>query len=180
MPKPNDKFTVAQIKDFIRKHPDVKIKLSQTKPNLIADLKKAGQWEGSAAPSKPVAKPVAKAKPAYPTIPPNVKGKKMKPVAKASPKPVAKATGIVEDAVINLGKKAKDRFGKIIIYNITGTKKNDNNSLEIGYYIEKDDLYDLGHLDIDDIKINKNGSLSANPKKVWSADTSWNEGMGYE
>ena len=152
--------TLSEMKDYVRKNKlNPGIKLSLKKADMITALDKGGYFG-------------KKAKPSYPPIPPNVKGKKIKPVAKAK--------GIVEDAVINLGKKAKDSFGKIIIYNITGTKKNDNNSLEIGYYIEKDDLYDLGHLDIDDIKINKNGSLSANPKKVWSADTSWNEGMGYE
>jgi carbamoylphosphate synthase small subunit len=51
MPKPNEKFTVKQMKDFIRSHKNVKIKLTQTRANLIADLKKHGQWEGST-PSK--------------------------------------------------------------------------------------------------------------------------------
>ena len=102
MPKPNDKFTVAQIKDFIRKHPDVKIKLSQTRPNLIADLKKAGQWEGST----PVAKVAAKAKPVAKAV------AKMKPVAKA------KAN---TDDVNSTNKQLKMRFVK----KIKGFKKAD-------------------------------------------------------
>ena len=61
MPKPNDKFTLAQMKDYIRSHKNVKIKLTQKRADLIADLKKVGQWEGSTpskkAPAKAPVKP---------------------------------------------------------------------------------------------------------------------------
>ena len=54
------KFTVAQLKDFIRTHKNIKIKLSQTKPNLIADLKKVGQWEGMTESKEKKSKPNVK------------------------------------------------------------------------------------------------------------------------
>ena len=113
---------------------------------------------------------------------------------KSTKKDIDNKVAIVEGGVISLGKKAKDKFGKIIIYNITGTKKNDYNSAEIAYYVyedsgygkpgvpkkgEKGKLRDLGHISIDDIKINKR-SISANPKKIYSSTSSWKELMGYE
>jgi len=63
MPKPNDKFTVAQLKQYIRDHKELNIRLGQNKPQLIADLKKTGNWEGSSPVKKaPVKKaPVKKA-----------------------------------------------------------------------------------------------------------------------
>jgi len=46
MPKPNDKSTVKEMKDYIRSN-KLKIKLTQKKAELIADLKSTGNWEGS-------------------------------------------------------------------------------------------------------------------------------------
>lgn len=69
MPKPNEKFTVAQLKDFIRTHKNIKIKLSQTKPNLIADLKKAGQWEGMTESKEKKSKPKQRETPVKGSIP---------------------------------------------------------------------------------------------------------------
>jgi hypothetical protein len=63
MPKPNEKSTVAQLKQYIRDHKELNIRLGQNKPELIADLKKTGNWEGSSPVKKaPVKKaPVKKA-----------------------------------------------------------------------------------------------------------------------
>jgi len=47
MPKPNEKSTVAQLKQYIREHKELNIRLGQNKPGLIADLKKTGNWGGS-------------------------------------------------------------------------------------------------------------------------------------
>ena len=46
MVKPNDNFTVKEMKDYIRSN-KLKIKLTQKKAELIADLKSTGNWEGS-------------------------------------------------------------------------------------------------------------------------------------
>ena len=70
MPKPNEKSTVAQLKQYIREHKELNIRLGQNKPELIADLKKTGNWGGSS--------PVKKAPP------------KKAPPKKATPK---KSTG---------------------------------------------------------------------------------------
>ena len=46
MTKPNDKSTVKEMKDYIRSN-KLKIKLTQKKAELIANLKSTGNWEGS-------------------------------------------------------------------------------------------------------------------------------------
>jgi len=63
MSKPNEKFTVKQMKDYIRTNSlNKKIKLTQKKADLVAGLKNEGHWEGSS--------PVKKASPkkAAPTL----------------------------------------------------------------------------------------------------------------
>ena len=60
MPKPNEKSTVAQLKQYIREHKELNIRLGQNKPGLIADLKKTGNWGGSS--------PVKKATPKKTTL----------------------------------------------------------------------------------------------------------------
>ena len=62
MPKPNEKFTVAQMKDYIRNHSlNKKIRLTQKKADLISALKNEGHWEGGSAkkvtPKKETPKP---------------------------------------------------------------------------------------------------------------------------
>ena len=63
MPKPNQNFSVAEMKSYIRmkklNHPDVK--LGMKKADMIAGLKKAGHWDEVAKVKKAKAKPVAKA-----------------------------------------------------------------------------------------------------------------------
>ena len=50
MPKPNEKFTVAQMKDYIINHSlNKKIRLTQKKADLISALKNEGHWEGGSA-----------------------------------------------------------------------------------------------------------------------------------
>ncbi len=50
MPKPNEKFTVAQMKDYIRNHSlNKKIRLTQKKADLISALKNEGHWESGSA-----------------------------------------------------------------------------------------------------------------------------------
>ncbi len=47
MPKPNINFTVVEIKEYIRTHKlnHPRVRLSQTKPNLISGLKFVGHWD---------------------------------------------------------------------------------------------------------------------------------------
>jgi len=79
MPKPNEKFTVAQMKDYIRNHSlNKKIKLTQKKADLISALKKEGHWEGST-PKKSTPKPAPKKATPKPATP-----------KKATPKPAPK------------------------------------------------------------------------------------------
>ena len=82
MPKPNEKFTVAQMKDYIRNHSlNKKIRLTQKKADLISALKKEGLWEGST-PKKSTPKPAPKKATPKPTpkkyIPPKAR-KSVKP-----------------------------------------------------------------------------------------------------
>lgn len=74
MPKPNDKFTLAQMKDYIKKHNlnkgKNKILLGHKKPLMVSKLKNAGHWEAEVKPIK------------HPPIPPNIKGKKITPKPK--------------------------------------------------------------------------------------------------
>ena len=53
MPKPNEKFTLAQMKDYIKQHNLNKgknrILLGHKKPLMISKLKEAGHWEGNGA-----------------------------------------------------------------------------------------------------------------------------------
>jgi hypothetical protein len=61
MPKPNEKFTVKQMKDYIRTHSlNKKIKLTQKKADLISALKKEGHWEEKPTPKKVTPKPTPK------------------------------------------------------------------------------------------------------------------------
>ena len=51
--KPNEKFTVKQMKDYIRTNSlNKRIKLTQKKADLISALKREGHWEGKATPKK--------------------------------------------------------------------------------------------------------------------------------
>ena len=72
MPKPNDKFTVKQMKDYIRTHKlnHPEIKLSMRKADMIAGLKKHGHWEGSkqATPKKKVSPKKITPKKSKPTV----------------------------------------------------------------------------------------------------------------
>ena len=76
MPKPNVNFTVKQMKDFIRSH-KIKIKLTQKKAELIADLKSTGNWEGSN-PATP--KPEAETKTTIKKAPKKISKKKQKEI----------------------------------------------------------------------------------------------------
>ena len=66
MPKPNQNFTMKEMKDYIRQkkinHPNVK--LSMKRADMIAGLKKAGHWEEKdkvkKTRKKPAPKPVSK------------------------------------------------------------------------------------------------------------------------
>jgi hypothetical protein len=70
MPKPHSHMTISELKHYIRSHGlhRAKIKLSQNKAGLVADLKKHGHWESGkakrtgGAPTHPVKKPKPKPK----------------------------------------------------------------------------------------------------------------------
>lgn len=80
--KPNDNFTVKQMKDYIRSnklnHPDVK--LGMKRADMIAGLKKAGHWDSSVQKTKPTKSKPAPKKPApKKETPKKVPPKKTKP-----------------------------------------------------------------------------------------------------
>ena len=61
MTKPNENFSVKQMKDYIRNHSlNKKIRLTQKKADLISALKKEGHWEGSSPVKKTAPKPAPK------------------------------------------------------------------------------------------------------------------------
>tara|TARA_R100000655_G_scaffold72965_1_gene111488 strand:- start:475 stop:1884 length:1410 start_codon:yes stop_codon:yes gene_type:complete len=86
MPKPNQNFKVAELKEYIRSH-KLDIRLTQKKDGLIADLKKTGNWDEG---KKKKEKPIEKAKPSPPKKTPKPKVIKEKPVEKKVEKPVEK------------------------------------------------------------------------------------------
>ena len=86
MPKPNQNFKVAELKDYIRSH-KLNIRLTQKKAELIADLKRTGNWdEGKKKKTKE--KPIEKAKSPPPKKTPKPKVIKEKPVEKKVEKKV--------------------------------------------------------------------------------------------
>ena len=92
MPKPNEKFTVAQMKDYIRNHSlNKKIRLTQKKADLISALKNEGHWEGGSA-KKATPK---KATPKKATPKPSPK-KYIPPKARKSVKPVMDKSGFMD------------------------------------------------------------------------------------
>jgi hypothetical protein len=88
MPKPNQNFKVAELKDYIRSK-KLNIRLTQKKDGLIADLKRTGNWdEGKKKKTKE--KPIEKAKPSPPKKTPEPKVIKEKPVEPKVEKKVEK------------------------------------------------------------------------------------------
>ena len=86
MPKPNQNFKVAELKDYIRSK-KLDIRLTQKKAELIADLKKTGNWdEGKKKKTKE--KSIEKAKSPPPKKTPKPKVIKEKPVEKKVEKKV--------------------------------------------------------------------------------------------
>ena len=87
MSKPNESFTVAQMKTYIREkkvnHPEVK--LGMKKADMIAGLKKAGHWDSSVSKKAPAKKAPAK-----------------KALAKKAPAKKAPAKSTTTDALFNL------------------------------------------------------------------------------
>ncbi len=88
MPKPNQNFKVAELKEYIRSK-KLNIRLTQKKAELIADLKRTGNWDDGKKKEKKE-KQIEKAKPSPPKKTPKPKVIKEKPVEKKVEKPVEK------------------------------------------------------------------------------------------
>jgi hypothetical protein len=149
MPKPNEKFTVAQMKSFIRSHKNIKIKLTQTRPNLIADLKKHGQWEGSAKQAKPKFKIDTSKQPSQKPSQIKMKYKpslNIKEIKKATPKkqgskaPQGASGDTVAGQLLDMPMDISDKIGKAVKEHKIKLKKAYKNGIDEGIDQAKEDL----------------------------------------
>tara|TARA_R100000951_G_scaffold69932_1_gene58864 strand:+ start:2001 stop:2618 length:618 start_codon:yes stop_codon:yes gene_type:complete len=205
MPKPNEKFTVAQMKDYIRNHSLNKtIRLTQKKADLISSLKKEGHWESGSA---------KKATPKKATPKPSPK-KYIPPKARKSVKPAMDKSGFMDALNImamvgkSKGYSTKENIDDQVKWQREkeavkkrGIKVGGEISLgkevkdKFGKLLMKDvwpsivfdvvtnmnneeDYEDLGSISLEDVKVNKRGIVTGRKNKVYNTSTTWSELMG--
>ena len=206
MPKPNEKFTVAQMKDYIRTHSlNKKIRLTQRRADLISSLKKEGHWEGSS--------PVKKATPKKATPKPSPK-KYIPPKARKSVKPAIDKSGFMDALnIMAMVGKSKGYSTKEDIDDKVKWKKEKEaikkrgiivgGEISLGKEVKdtfgkllmkkvwpsivfdvvtnmnnEEDEEDLGSIDPEDVKVNKRGIVTGRKNKVYNTSTTWSELMG--
>lgn len=195
--------TLVEMKAFVRKHKlnHPSIKLGMKKSEMLAALDNLGHINTDPRPkpapktkTAPKAKPASKAKPKY-KIDQSKQPKQTPSQIKISKKPPLNTkrieegskyiktykTGLRDFAEIDLGKKVKENI-KNPVYMYNGFDYDKDGSVEIFYFIhgeqKEDNIIDLAHLSIEDIKMKKNGMARANYKKLWSRSGDWYEEMG--
>jgi len=137
MPKPNDSYSVKQMKDYIRTHklnkPDVK--LGMKRQELINGLQKLGHWDSKSTKPTSSSKKPTKPKP---------KPTKPKPKPKPKTKPKTTTTKALQDMPLDVGSKisetqmAKRGDDRIDLYDVklkNGTKLRDKINEDV-YTIE--------------------------------------------
>jgi len=177
--------TLKEMKEFVRKHKlnHPSIKLGMKKAEMLAALDKLGHINKGPR-EKNDKKPKFK-------IDQNKQPKQTPSKIEMSKKPELNTkeinknirtykTGLRDYAEIDLGKVVKENIG-YPVYMYNGFDYDNDGSVEIFYFWhgepKEDNIEDLGHLSIEDIKMKKNGMARANPKKLWSKTGSWYEMM---